>query len=31
MWGTSPWPYAYDYTEMADADALYTLGYNAAP
>ncbi len=24
MWGTSPWPW-YDYTEMADADALYTL------
>jgi hypothetical protein len=24
MWGTSPWPW-YDFTEMADADSLYTL------
>jgi hypothetical protein len=24
MWGTSPWPW-YDFTEMADADALYPL------
>ena len=24
MWGTSPWPW-YDQTELADADALYTL------
>ncbi len=24
MWGTSPWPW-YDFTEMANADALYSL------